>query len=119
MRNNDLFLQSTEIFDASYLREVTGGDLDLMRSLVLLFAEETAQRLVQFNTAVQQNKHQDALREAHTLKGSCSQLGEGSLHQAAIALEIAVRTQKKADIARCFEDFQRAFQRLQALLRTP
>ncbi len=45
MRKHDLFLQSTDIFDATYLREVTGNDLDLMYSLVLLFVETLPQRI--------------------------------------------------------------------------
>ncbi|MCK6512206.1 Hpt domain-containing protein [Myxococcota bacterium] len=116
MRKDDLFLQSTDIFDAAYLREVTSNDPELMYSLVLLFVEETTQRLAQLKQALQQKNTANALREAHTLKGCCSQLGEGSLHQAAIRLENAVRLQHPPDIDRCVDAFEHEFRRLSLLL---
>ncbi len=116
MRKHDLFLQSTDIFDATYLREVTGNDPDLMYSLVLLFVEETTQRLAQLKQALQQKHTADALREAHTLKGCCSQLGEGSLHRVAISLENAVRLQRPPDIHRSVDTFEHELRRLSLLL---
>ncbi|MCB9639055.1 MAG: Hpt domain-containing protein [Myxococcales bacterium] len=106
----------SEIFDLSYLQEVTGGDPSLIESLVILFIEETSTRLTHLEEALHIKKCDVAIREAHTLKGSCSQLGEGSLLQAAIALESAVREHDNASTLQKLKLFQKEFARLQKAL---
>lgn len=78
-----------------------GGDRQLLRELVGVFAEEAPVRLAELRRAVAARDAATLERVAHSLKGSAGLLGATSLHAASAELEdraLAKRVDGAADL---------------------
>ena len=81
--NND----GTVAFDSKTALEQVGGDRDLLKELVDIYAEEYPSQLQKLGEAVE-NKEADTVREtAHTIKGAVGNFGAHSTVKAALNLE--------------------------------
>ncbi len=69
----------------------TADDADLLAQIIDIFIAETPSTLVKITGCLERGECEGALRAAHTLKGSCSNLSADTVHAAARALEIHAR----------------------------
>jgi PAS domain S-box-containing protein len=67
--------------------EVLGGNQELLRKLLLQFADQFADCAREIAGHIQQGESQEAAATLHKLKGAASNLGAETLKQAAVALE--------------------------------
>jgi HPt (histidine-containing phosphotransfer) domain-containing protein len=70
--------------DLVHLARQTGGDVELERELLTLFAQQCARQLRAIHVAADAGARRDA---AHTLKGAAQAIGAWQVAQAADALE--------------------------------
>jgi len=73
--------------DLSHLRELVGGDEEVMGEILDLFMEDAPRQIAALGEAITQGNWEEARRLAHTLKGSASNVGAEPLRQAAWSLE--------------------------------
>jgi len=73
--------------DLTYLRELVGGDEEVMGEILDLFMEDAPRQIAALGEAITRGNWQEAQRLAHTLKGSASNVGAEPLRQAAWSLE--------------------------------
>jgi len=73
--------------DLTHLRELVGGDEEVMGEILDLFMEDAPRQIAALGEAITQGNWEEAHRLAHTLKGSASNVGAEPLRQAAWSLE--------------------------------
>ncbi len=102
------------------LRRFNGNHASARR--VLLAAREDFERAAsQMRACVygkRQGDRENALRLAHTIRGLAATLTAESLSQAILALETAIREEKRGDLAALLKVFDNTLQRLQESLGT-
>jgi HPt (histidine-containing phosphotransfer) domain-containing protein len=77
----------SERIDAEALKNRVDGDLDLLRDLAALFAEEAPRLLLQIELAIQQGSPIELEKASHKMKGSVLQFSAAAAAAAALALE--------------------------------
>lgn len=77
----------SERIDAEALKNRVDGDLDLLRDLVALFAEEAPRLLGQIELAIQQGSAIELEKASHKMKGSVLQFSAAAAASAAHELE--------------------------------
>jgi CheY-like chemotaxis protein len=83
--------------DANELSAVTGGDADLLREVVQIFREDSAQTLTELGMGVERGDPECVRRAAHTLRGSMGVFGARSAVALAERLESMGRDGTLAD----------------------
>ncbi|HEX7285164.1 MAG TPA: Hpt domain-containing protein [Candidatus Angelobacter sp.] len=78
---------SSEILDWPSLRSRVGGDLGLLREMVVIFAAEYRLMLEQLETAIERGEASGVEKMAHKLKGSLVQFSAGAATETARRLE--------------------------------
>jgi len=73
--------------DLTHLRELVGGDEEVMGEILDLFMEDAPRQIAALGEAITQGNWEVAGRLAHTLKGSASNVGAEPLRHAAWSLE--------------------------------
>jgi len=73
--------------DLTHLRELVGGDEEVMGEILDLFMEDAPRQIAALGEAITQGNWEEAGRLAHTLKGSASNVGAEPLRHAAWSLE--------------------------------
>ncbi len=73
--------------DLTHLRELVGGDEEVMGEILDLFMEDAPRQIAALGEAITRGDWEEAHRLAHTLKGSASNVGAEPLRQAAWSLE--------------------------------
>jgi len=73
--------------DLTHLRELVGGDEEVMGEILDLFLEDAPRQIAALGEAITQGRWEEAGRLAHTLKGSASNVGAEPLRHAAWSLE--------------------------------
>jgi HPt (histidine-containing phosphotransfer) domain-containing protein len=68
-----------------------GGDPELFRRLVGIFAEQTSERLAELHSALTERNGKGAEAAAHLLTGSLGYWGQGAAFEAARAVECCAR----------------------------
>jgi HPt (histidine-containing phosphotransfer) domain-containing protein len=77
----------SEGFDPDSLWDRVDGDLELLRELVDVFAEEAPKMLVHIQDAIDQHSPSDLEKASHKMKGSVLQFSARSAAATALALE--------------------------------
>ena len=77
----------SERIDAEALKNRVDGDLDLLRDLAALFAEEAPRLLGQIELAIQQGSAIELEKASHKMKGSVLQFSAAAAASAALELE--------------------------------
>ena len=78
---------TSEPIDAEALKNRVDGDLDLLRDLAALFAEEAPRLLEQIELAIQQDSAIELEKASHKMKGSVLQFSAAAAASAALELE--------------------------------
>jgi len=78
---------TSEPIDAEALKNRIDGDLDLLRDLAALFAEEAPRLLGQIELAIQQGSAIELEKASHKMKGSVLQFSAAAAASAALELE--------------------------------
>jgi HPt (histidine-containing phosphotransfer) domain-containing protein len=78
---------TSEPIDAEALKNRVDGDLDLLRDLAALFAEEAPRLLGQIELAIQQDSAIELEKASHKMKGSVLQFSAAAAASAALELE--------------------------------
>ncbi len=82
------------MIDLAVLRETTGGQEDLAKELIELFAEERPVLVERIRTAIAHRDPVDLVIAAHTLKASLLVFGARAGADLALSLEVAGREQE-------------------------
>lgn len=77
----------SERFDRESLWDRVDGDLDLLRELAGVFAEEVPRMLAQIEDAIQRGSASDMEKASHKIKGSVLQFSARAAAAAALELE--------------------------------
>jgi HPt (histidine-containing phosphotransfer) domain-containing protein len=78
--------------DRARLLEVSGGLEGFSEELVELFVEDARSRIAAIIEAVRRGDAAEVGREAHSLKGSASNVGAGAMERLSRELEMAARS---------------------------
>ncbi len=78
---------ASDSFDPASLWERVNGDMELLRDLVGLFAQEYPELLLNIKSAIERNSYSDVQRFSHKLKGSALQFSGRQVVAAAGRLE--------------------------------
>ena len=108
----------SEPFDRDAVLARFEHDADLVREMVRLFHESSAAWLEEVRAALGRGKPQDAVRVAHTLKGSVGNFLAGEAATAAARLEKACRADDLAAAQAAFATAEAETQRLNAALNS-
>jgi len=87
---------TSEPIDAEALKNRIDGDLDLLRDLAALFAEEAPRLLGQIELAIQQGSAIELEKASHKMKGSVLQFSAAAAASAALELEQKGRSRSVA-----------------------
>jgi HPt (histidine-containing phosphotransfer) domain-containing protein len=82
---------SIQGFDMRRLDEIVDGDQDVLRGLLRSFHDDNAGAANAMATCLATQSKEDALRMAHTIRGSAANLGANRLSRSAQALEQLLR----------------------------
>lgn len=86
------------VFDPAVSRRAAEGDIVFERALLALFLDDTAQRVARIGELVRDGGDHGILRlEAHTVKGSCGNIGASRLREAAALLEKAAAEGRRGE----------------------
>lgn len=100
--------------------ESVGGDKNLLRELLVDFAQESANFVEQVQEALEQDDRQRAKNLVHSFKGVVGNLGANELYEAAVALETTIKlgheqpVEQIAQVDRLLTDVLQGIARLQA-----
>ncbi|HWX54163.1 MAG TPA: Hpt domain-containing protein [Verrucomicrobiae bacterium] len=93
----DLSTLKTRGFDPVSLWERVGGDMELLRELVAILAEECPGMLTRIETAVAEGNADDLQKSSHKMKGSVLQFSASEAAAFASQLEEMGRTSSLAE----------------------
>lgn len=101
------------VFDPAVSRRAAEGDIPFEKALLALFLDDTAQRVGRIGELAREGSDHAALRlEAHTVKGSCGNIGASRLREAAALLEKAAAEGRRGEYpalsAMVMAEFERA-----------
>ncbi len=102
--------------DLTHLRELVGGDDEVMGEILDLFLEDAPRQIAALGEAITRGDWDEARRLAHTLKGSASNVGAEPLRQAAWSLEQCSKGEVKEEpeslLTRCQDELNRVMEYL-------
>lgn len=103
--------------DWQILTDLTDGDQEFQRMLLLTFFETAPPLLEGIRGAMYGDRSADIAYYAHTLKGSCRAIGAISAAHAAYELEVDGRTEQAESLSEHFELLQSSLADLLAEIR--
>lgn len=87
-------LESYEVLDLGMLSESSMGDSDFEKQLIEVFMSTAPNLISDYETAVREDRWNDAQRAVHSLKGSCRALGMTRLGMVCETVESWSRTNR-------------------------
>lgn len=108
----------TERFDPQSLWDRVDGDMNLLRELVAVFAEEAPRMLVKIEEAIRRGSPVELEKASHKLKGSVLQFSARVAAADALALEEAGRRGSVAGVEPLLEKLRHEIEILQAALNS-
>ena len=108
----------SERIDAEALKNRVDGDLDLLRDLAALFAEEAPRLLGQIELAIQQGSAIELEKASHKMKGSVLQFSAAAAASAALELEQKGRSGSVAGAGEMLDRLKDEIALLEEALRT-
>jgi HPt (histidine-containing phosphotransfer) domain-containing protein len=108
----------TERFDPQSLWDRVDGDMDLLRELVGVFAEESPRMLAKIHDAIQHSSPIELEKASHKIKGSVLQFSAHAAAANALALEEAGRSGSIAGAGPLLEKLRQEIEILQTALNS-
>jgi len=108
----------SERIDAEALKNRVDGDLDLLRDLAALFAEEAPRLLGQIELAIQQGSATELEKASHKMKGSVLQFSAAQAAAAALELEQKGKSGSVAGAGAMLDRLREEIALLEEALRT-
>ncbi|HEY2496675.1 MAG TPA: Hpt domain-containing protein [Candidatus Angelobacter sp.] len=108
----------TERFDPQSLWDRVDGDMDLLRELVGVFAEEIPRMLAKIHDAIQHGSAIELEKASHKIKGSVLQFSAHAAAANALALEEAGRSGSIAGAGPLLEKLRQEIEILQTALNS-
>ncbi|MDR1107874.1 MAG: response regulator [Spirochaetaceae bacterium] len=105
------------VFNRRDLLETFLGDIETVKSLVVRFLKRTEVQIGELSGLIQQEDWEEALRIAHTIKGSALTLSGKELGQAAARLELAAKNRARDEITAGLPPLREAFTRFKSEVR--
>ena len=105
-----------EMVNPNRLDDITGGDTELEQELINLFLEDTPQRLAELEHSITTGDAITIQEAAHTLKGSCGNMGAVRMHHLAVDIEASARKGDLKDIQQPVQALAAAFTATRILL---
>jgi two-component system, sensor histidine kinase and response regulator len=96
--------------DMARLDEVTAGDRELRGELIDMFLADTEERFAVLETAIARQNAEELNRTAHSLKGSCANLGVETLQALALALEGMGKENRLDEAPETFEQLKTEYE---------
>lgn len=112
------FHLNSERFDPESLWHRVDGDLDLLRELTQMFAEEAPQMLARIEDAINRRSAPDLRKASHKIKGSMLQFSAHAAAAAALELEEKGRCGSVAGAAPFLKTLRQEIDLLQEALRS-
>lgn len=109
---------NSESFDPASLWNRVDGDMDLLRELVELFAQEVPRMLAQIEDAINHRSASDLEKASHKLKGSVLQFSARAASAIALELEENAREGSTAGSELLLGKLKQEIDALQATLQT-
>lgn len=113
-------IDTTVLEDLRSLQEE--GEPDILAELIGLFLDDAPVQIIAIRTAIQENHFRNLEVAAHTLKGSCGNLGAIPLSSICLELELKGRSgsiENASDVlVRLEKEYLRAKQRLESELKS-
>lgn len=88
--------------DLDEMKKKLGGDMDLMKEVVQIFAEDYHEHIDHMEQALKNNDAYEVSRIAHGFKGVFGNLGANEAHQLALEMEMAGKENRLADAEKNF-----------------
>lgn len=79
------------IFERDILLSRLGGDTELMETLIEVFMADLPNQIQELERAIQEERLQDAVRHAHTIKGASANVSAERLRRLALRMEEALK----------------------------
>jgi two-component system sensor histidine kinase/response regulator len=108
--------QSAGVLDRSGLLERVDGDLELLGDLIGLFKDDSVRQLAAIRDAIDKNQAEVVKLAAHTLKGTCGNLGAPEAAAVASELEKLAATGNLTRANDCLRALETQIQRVGTLL---
>ena len=100
------------VLDPDRLLDALGGDVEEVRGVLAVFAEQRGALLARVRDAVGRADADGLEREAHSFKGTLATLGADAAAHAALRLEQLGRGRDLGTVAAAFAAFERELERL-------
>ncbi len=104
------------VFDRAKFLQRIGGDESLCDEILVVFLEVTPEHLTELEQALDSDDIVTTRRLAHSIKGAASNIDAEGTRRAAQALEMAAASGEKERFRAMFEDIQREFDVLKAVI---
>ena len=98
------------------LHEIAGGDRAFAHELIHLFVDDAARRITSLAEAIAAADTETSRKVAHTLKGSCGNIGAEPLRRAAFTVEQQVKAADLTNAVDSLAMIEREFERLRESL---
>ncbi len=105
-------LPAVDLATFSRLRAEMDNQVDVLRDLLAVFLEETPEQIKQAREGLASGDAEVVGRAAHTVKGSCRDLGAGRLADVSAELEEAARENRLEDAQPMIEAIAAEYQRV-------
>ncbi len=115
---NRVVLDQGVLVNLRKLQQVSGSTHDLLTMLVGHFVQDTPSKLAKLKEAVSQDRAVDLEMSAHSLKGSCGNLGVVRMAQLCAELEMVSQTGELGAAARLIEQLEAEFGLAKVALHT-
>lgn len=110
-------MSSLDVFrEADFLKPLS-ADRDLARRILKTFLDDTTVRIAELNRALDQHDHENARRQAHTIKDAAENIRANALSETAAQFERAIKAGSDQQSARLASRIQKEFSRLKSTLR--
>lgn len=84
--------------DLSYLEEITGGSLEVMHEMLVLFQNETPSQISILQERASNEDWEGVRAEAHKIKPTFQYLGLNNIYKSVLELEVVAKEKKKDQI---------------------
>ena len=116
MYNQSTQWQDLPILEVNYLEMVAMGDKEIIKELLMIFHQDTADRIITLSQAIDSGEEEVVFRMLHTIKGASAQVGACQVEAISFELENDARKGLFSDIRDALPQLSAAFKILSAEL---
>jgi len=104
------------VFDLQRFTEMSLGDADFQRELMIDYFEDLEQRLIKLDELFERKELESIIREAHTIKGSSFSLGAVSIGEEAVGIELSGKNNDWESVSQRIQTLRDAFEQTKEIV---